>query len=164
VKLDDKTLARFWAKVDQRRDDECWPWTGTVGPSGYGSFNLVVRPRRVMSASRVALQLSLGREMGPLELACHHCDNTLCCNPAHLFAGSQKANIQDAVSKARMHKWAGTRRGAGNPKAKLTESDVRSIKRALASGVRQIDLARDYRVGFSTIAEIKSGRNWGHIQ
>lgn len=31
-------LERFWIKVDQRGDDECWPWIAGKNSSGYGSF------------------------------------------------------------------------------------------------------------------------------
>jgi hypothetical protein len=39
---------RFWAQVDRRSDDECWPWTGHVSKqTGYGSIKVDGRPRLV---------------------------------------------------------------------------------------------------------------------
>jgi hypothetical protein len=29
---------RFWANVDRRGDDECWPWLGGIYRTGYGQF------------------------------------------------------------------------------------------------------------------------------
>ena len=29
----------FWAQVDRRDPDECWPWTGYVQSNGYGSMS-----------------------------------------------------------------------------------------------------------------------------
>lgn len=54
-------------------------------------------------------------------------------------------------------------RGAGNPKAKLTEADVREIKRRLAAGERNKDLAAEFGVHPNSIAKIKSGEVWAHI-
>jgi hypothetical protein len=39
---------------------------------------------------------------GPTDLnVCHTCDNTYCFLPEHLFAGTQKDNVDDMVSKGR---------------------------------------------------------------
>jgi hypothetical protein len=34
---------------------------------------------------------------------CHHCDTPLCVNDQHLFHGTQKDNIRDAMKKGRFH-------------------------------------------------------------
>lgn len=34
-------------------------------------------------------------------LICHHCDNTLCVNPDHLFVGTHKTNSDDKYRKGR---------------------------------------------------------------
>jgi len=48
--------------------------------------------------------------------------------------------------------------------SKLTSAQVSVIKRRLKEGHRSIDLAREFGVVKGTIAEIKAGRSWGHIQ
>lgn len=90
---------RFWMKVDIGSEDECWPWlAGTNDRGDYGRFQ--VYNRFVDFAHRVAYELENGIELGLLE-ALHSCDFGLCCNPKHLFSGTQAANMADMVSKGR---------------------------------------------------------------
>jgi hypothetical protein len=92
------TLAeRFWAKVDQRGPDECWPWLASTNQQGYGQINIDGRPHL---SSRVALELTQG-PLAPGLSACHHCDNPPCCNPAHLYAGTKADNMNDYLERGR---------------------------------------------------------------
>src|SRR5690349_1152477 len=83
---------RFWAKVETRGPTECWPWIGATASSGYGSFWL---NGAAISASRAALILVTNDNPAD-KLACHHCDNPLCCNPAHLYWGTFTDNAYDS--------------------------------------------------------------------
>lgn len=47
--------------------------------------------------------------------------------------------------------------------AKLTEQDVRRIKRLLAEGLSQIQIAPMFGVRKTTIGNIKTGRSWSHV-
>lgn len=93
---------RFWAKVDKRGPDECWPWLGaTNGNMGHGQ--LTVAQRRHY-AHRAAWELAHG-PIPPGFFVCHHCDNPPCCNSAHLFLGTARDNAQDMVAKGRHVSW-----------------------------------------------------------
>lgn len=82
---------KFWAKVDRRGPDDCWPWTKTTTDHGYGyvRVNGAGRPTH-----RVAYEYAVGPIPPGLELdhRCHTPDCTLgeqcphrrCCNPRHL--------------------------------------------------------------------------------
>lgn len=53
--------------------------------------------------------------------------------------------------------------GESNPRALLSEEDVLVIYQKLLEGGRNIDLAREYGVGTSTILSIKSKSSWNYL-
>ena len=170
----DRVAARFWAKVHQRGNDECWPWKPKPHRSGYGQFKF---DNQVCKAHRVAYALthedfSIGTggcgAQGVLVL--HRCDNKLCCNPQHLFAGTQRENMADAAKKYRMGQWS------GHPLAKLDETIVRELRaldragRVWRIGAKPAEyftvsqLARRYNVSNQAINQVLDGRTWKGIE
>lgn len=134
---------RFWAKVDARSDDECWPWIGSRNRDGYGTFGLA--SRKTVLAHRFAYATTVGEPMRQNVL--HRCDNPPCCNPAHLFLGDQAANVADAIAKGR---W-----GHRGPFHKLSLEIHEEIVRAyLAGGISQSALGRKFGVSQATISSI----------
>jgi hypothetical protein len=89
-------------------------------------------------------------------LVCHTCDNPACCNPEHLFLGTDKDNTQDMIKKGRQASHIGN----NNPKSKLKESDIVKI---FNDNRRQITIAKEYNVSDCTIRDIKKFRSWTHI-
>src|SRR5690349_1664683 len=69
----DADLARFWSKVDTSSD--CWLWTGSQLPKGYGLFSLGRRSR--FYAHRFAFSLRYGPLPGNQNV-CHVCDTPGC--------------------------------------------------------------------------------------
>lgn len=83
-------VARFWAQVDKRSDDECWPFLGVINSNGYGQFTVSLgkhhHQRRYM-AHRFAYEIVIG----PIPEGLHldhvwdrGCTLRECVNPAHL--------------------------------------------------------------------------------
>lgn len=73
-------------------------------------------------------------------------------NAAHAIAQADHAGIKFQV-----------RQGEANGSAKLTEDDVREIKRRLATKEPATRIARDYPVSDVVIGKIKRGRIWTHV-
>ena len=84
---------RFWSKVDNSGD--CWEWRGAISKSGYGSFGAM---GKTMRAHRMAWILARG-EIPAGMCVCHSCDNKKCVRPEHLFLGTQRDNLDDAMKK-----------------------------------------------------------------
>ena len=142
---------RFWSKVDMSGGShDCWPWTGCRDAQGYGRFSVGGSSRK---ASGVALALATGAAYGEKH-ALHRCDNPPCCNPEHLFAGDNAANVADRVAKGR------TASGPLNGLAKLTAKDVIEIRERFVRGCPVNGtggLAKQFGVDRSTICRVANG-------
>jgi hypothetical protein len=99
---------------------------------------------------------------GPAPSEHHHAAHSCgrggagCVNPKHLRWATPSENNMDKVGHGTHN------RGERNPNHKLTEGDVRQI-RALRYVVPQNDLADQFDVHVSTIAQLQSGRYWAWL-
>lgn len=139
---------RFEAKYTRGEPDECWEWQGYRDPHGYGSLKVpILGERRV---HRISYRLYSGTIPAGMVI-CHSCDNPPCVNPAHLSVGTHADNIRDCVSKGR--------RARRQPRgSKLSDEQVRAIRRRYAAGERQYALAAEFSVNQSTISDIIRGK------
>lgn len=153
---------RYWAKVDKRGSDECWPWTGGISNSaGYGCIYLGFdADRRVMMglAHRVGWELAYGSSPGEL-LVRHRCDNPPCQNPNHWELGTHLDNMRDRDERGRNVIVYGSHHG----KSKLTEQKVREIRRRYAAGENQCSIARSFGVTNQNIGCIVRRETWRHV-
>lgn len=148
----EQAVAAFWAKVDVKGPQDCWLWKGRRDPEGYGKVNFQGRTLRV---HRLAFFLS-GGLLTEDQNACHTCDNPPCCNPSHLFAGTQKQNVDDCVNKGRKPK------GSNHWKHKLTEELVAELRRDWENGMGCRKLARKYGISLTNVKLIQTGKAWKH--
>jgi hypothetical protein len=137
----------------------------------------------------LALFLGRGIDAG-MFLACHTCDNPPCCNPAHLFPGTNSDNVQDALSKGRFimpsgdshyskhsperiargdRHWSKRRpdriaRGEVIHGSRLNAEKVIAIRQAYAAGGETYDsLANEYGVSSITIFDAIKRKTWKHV-
>lgn len=133
----------------------CWEYSGSRATFGYGQISVNNRCAR---AHRVSWELHNGPIPDDLEVL-HRCDNPPCCNPSHLFLGTQADNARDMWAK---------KRGSAPPRSpkygeehvgcKLTNEQVAFIRSPGASGVNNSKLSNLLNVSPSLIWAIRAGR------
>ena len=153
-------VERFWTKVNKASD--CWNWQAGKYSFGYGAFYLYGHN---VPAHRFAWELAYGQIPEGLEV-CHSCDNPACVRPDHLFLGTQKQNIYDAINKGRLIP-GHSNPGENNGRAILTANQVQEIKDIYSQKgskysrqITQRKLARQFNISRRTIADITKGRTW----
>jgi hypothetical protein len=142
---------RFWKMVDKTTSG-CWLWRGAKNYGRYGRFYDGTK----LVYAHIYSFLLAGNILLPGNYVLHTCDKPVCVNPAHLFQGTQKDNVQDCKQK-QINNF-----GAKNGQAKLTEKQVKEIiiKLSLHSDNA---LATQYNVSRTRIYAIRRNRNWQHL-
>ncbi len=147
---------------DIKKKKGCWEWQGKLHPNGYG-YTGNYETKKKEHVHRVSYREFNG-DIPEGMCVCHKCDNRKCINPKHLFLGTQKENVFDAISKGRMeHVKLCAPKGEKNWNAKLDNEKVKSIRNEIKDGIRCTVIARKYGVGSSVIYLIRDGKAWKHI-
>jgi hypothetical protein len=140
--MEPKIINHFWGKVV--KTDTCWNWQGYTTKSGYGLLTIRSVSNHPLYAHRIAWELTNGVIAYNLHVL-HSCDNPRCCNPGHLFLGTQRDNNMDRDSKKRaargnkngavthpeknpfiINRGSGLK-GANHPMSKLSDAQIQQI-------------------------------------
>lgn len=138
---------RFWSRVAKSTDH--WKWLGACTASGYGHLKI---DGVQVSVHRYSWELHYGPIPEGL-FVCHKCDVRNCLRPDHLFLGTAKDNMQDALRKGKL-----------NHGTKLNIDKVRAIRVLIEhGGMTNKEIGDLFDVERETITCIRSGRTWNGI-
>lgn len=139
---------RFWSKVDIKEENDCWEWQAFRDKCGYGQFGIKYQIEKSHRISYLLINEAIPEGMNIL----HKCDNPPCCNPIHLFAGTQFDNIKNMASKGR------------NSCLKLNDEDVLEIVKLIEeTTLTQQQIADKFGVNHRLISSIQNGVAWRHL-
>jgi len=137
----------FWSKTNKAAvvaQDTCWEWQKGKHRHGYGVTN---EGGKDMLSHRVSWLITNGPIPAGL-CVLHRCDNRACCNPHHLFLGTQADNMTDKAQK-------------GRGGVKLNTFQVRTIRRLLEFGTLcQREIGEMFGVSQVAVSTIKLNKNW----
>ena len=143
-----------------KRVGKCLIWMGSINKGGYGQFVLNGKGSTPRRAHRVSFELF----NGPIPKGkniCHTCDVRRCVEPTHLFAASQKININDARYKGRLRRRIGSGSlGEGHPKTFLTGADIKYIR---LSKLSTKEIGAKFGLHVNSVRGIRARRTWKHV-
>lgn len=151
MKLLEKDVERFFAKVEPSKEVKpglglCFLWTGATR-NGYGHFAM---PGGPVYAHRLAWELEHGRPPREGLDVRHRCDDRRCVRASHLVEGTRSENVADAVVQGRHA------HGETHGLAKLSDAQVREIRRLRKKGLTQQIIADRFGVSRSYVSMVAS--------
>ena len=150
-----KPLAdRISEKITYEPTSGCWLWTGGLSSYGYAAMQINKMQRLV---HKIMFERCNG-EVPDGGILCHTCNVRSCVNPNHLYVGTPASNYHDAVA-ANRHPHGDT-----HGHAKLSEVDVRDMRRLYADGMSLTAIALTFGVTRPTATKACKGASWQHVK
>lgn len=143
----DEVHALVLARCIPEPNSGCLLWEGGVSPQNrpgnqlYGGIRL---NGKMVKTHRVAWMAAHGEIPDEMQVL-HRCDVGLCCNPNHLFLGSNDDNHRDKALKDR-------------GKKRLTVEKAREIHKMKARGLTRLQIGVAMDVDPSTVSRILAGK------
>lgn len=157
--LSEKDRFMRWIGV---QPNGCWRWLGSIKlrkdrPQSEWHGQWRNSAGSIELASRAAWRLFVGPIPDRAQVL-HKCDVPRCCNPEHLFLGTQADNVRDMWEKRRAR--PGVLIGELHGCAKATEEVVREIR---SSDKSSAELAKMYGLSRATVHSIRKRQTWKHV-
>ena len=158
------SASEFESFVERIPFSGCWIWMRSIQPTGYGDFR---RQRKHYSAHRYSYELYNGPITNGLHVL-HRCDVPCCCNPSHLFLGTNLDNIQDSSAKGRRNvrkerptglTYVRRNQNAYECRRKTSKEQREEIRKLKAGGVSNSALARMFEVSPTLIHRVLHGQH-----
>lgn len=143
----------FWSQCVAALNN-CIVWVG-YRVNGYG--RVMVRGK-VWWTHRYAWTLTNGPILDGLDVL-HRCDNPPCCNPNHLFLGTQADNNIDRDLKGRQV----APKGDHHPCAKLTSAQVIEIRKLKVEGIAGPQICDMFGITKDHLSQIILRKVWKHL-
>ena len=150
-----------FAKVGEA--DECWLYSGRnfVFSASRGvkherhKYGRVIAPggKRVR-AHRYAYEISIGPIQDGMVI-CHACDNPLCVNPLHLFAGTPADNHRDMCEKGRYRH--ACKMGEANRFSRHSDAKIDQALEMMRSGMAPRAVSEATGIGRNYLYMLRSG-------
>jgi hypothetical protein len=134
----------------------CQEFVGARNNKGYG--NIVIEGQ-YKKAHRLAYEYHKGPIPEGMHVL-HKCDNPPCCNPEHLFLGSNLDNVIDSTNKNRRANQV----GSNNGNRVLNEASVKEIRRLYELETKPVELSNLFNVSVSCIRFIVNRQTWKHVE
>ena len=125
-----KQIAFMASKIRINTKTGCWEWTGcrvSKTRESYGRLVFGHMPNghvKMVLAHKLMYAITAG-VVPEGYCVLHKCDNPSCVCPKHLMLGTHQENMDDRDRKGRQK----SPKGSKSPNAKLTEDQVREIRR-----------------------------------
>jgi hypothetical protein len=134
-------------KIDMTGGPEaCWPWKGGM----YNQRPYFEYQKQKRLAYRIVYELTYGVELDTGTMLLHSCDNSWCCNPAHLRPGTHQENMDDMVERDRHG---------------IPHHAVRGIRHLLeTTELSKAAIGRMYGVSRETVSAIAHGRRRSKVE
>lgn len=142
--------AAFVMERVAKQENGCWHWTGSVNKRlGRGTYNGEY-------AYRLAYRMLVGPIPEGLQIN-HHCDNGLCVNPDHIYAGTQAENHRDALERG-LSRPVPSAKGADHHLGRPDEIVEAAIADCAAGLLSRVEIATKYGVSPATVSAWASGQ------